>query len=308
MNKGKWLLIIGILHIYIISVYADVSSEPECQVGIYDGGVHRTLDCNNIFSLINTAGDVNYFLTYYDLTIARTSIPYMIYLQDEENSKELADGMFLYIKSFYEVQNRKPKGFAKSIMKNCLYQAIIEKPCNRNWLVAGWEFLKGEIVPRDTILGKHYLELVSGVPADLLEQYILPFWRDEVSENIYVQRHDSLVKKWGRRRSYHLTMAIENYGDTLAYKELIENDDDGKFIIYSIFMIDQYDYQPAYKDLLSSLIKYYEGRGKRPLGKKALIWLQELLMENKEYINDDIFKETTSAILSYSIQKKTIYY
>ena len=293
MNKRKWLLIIGILHIYIISVYADISSESGCQVGIYDGGVHRTLDCNNIFSLINTAGDVNYFLTYYDLTIARTSIPYMIYLQDEENSKELADGMFLYIKSFYEVQHRKPKGFAKSIMKNCLYQAIIEKPCKGNWLVAGWEFLKGEIVPRDTILGKHYLELVSGVPADLLEQYILPFWRD-----------DSLVKKWGRRRSYHLTMAIENYGDTLAYKELIENDDDGDFIIYSIFMIDQYDYMPAYKDLLPSLIKYYEGRRKRPLGKKALLWLQDILMENKEDIPDDIFKETTSAILFYSIQDK----
>ncbi len=85
---------------------------------------------------------------------------------------------------------------------------------------------------------------------------------------------------------------------------LVWNADDGKFIIYSFFMIDQYDYQPAYKDLLPSLIKYYEGHRKRPLGKKALLWLQELLMENQEDINDDIFKETTSAILSYSIQDK----
>ncbi len=304
MNKRKWLLIIGFLHIYLIGIYADVSSESKCQVGIYDGGIYRTLDCDNIFSLINTAGDVNCFLTYYDLTLEGTSIPYMLYLQDEENMKEFADGMFLYIKSFYEVQNRKPNGFAKSIMKNCLYQAIIEKPCKGNWLVAGWEFLKGDIVPKDTILGKYYLQQVSGVSVDSLEQYILPFWRDAVSEDIYVHKHDSLVKKWGRRRNYHLTMAIENNGDTLAYKELMENDDEGYYIIYSIFMIDQYDYQPAYKDLLPCLIKYYEGHRKRPLGKKALLWLQEILMENKENISDDILKETISTTLSYSIQDK----
>lgn len=303
MKKKKcWL--IGLMCVYTACIYA---SKPwgDCQVDVYDYGDNIVLDCdNNIFRLINAAGDVNFKLTLFNLTIIQTSIPDMIYLNDAKHWKGHDTETFLSIKSFYEVLNRKPNTFTKSIMKHCLYQAIIEKPCKGNWLIIGWELLKGDIIPRDTILGKHFLQLVTSVSADSLDQYILPFWRDSVYDNIYVQRHDSLLKEWGNRRNNLLTMAIEDHGDTLAYKELIKDDIDGHAFIYSIYMIDQYNYMPAYKDLPLSLIKCYKYNKLKSLGKKAYLWIYEILMENAENIPDDIFKETISILHSYPLQNK----
>ena len=287
----KKFIIIGIMCLHIVTTYAGISCKSRCEVAILDGGFHSTLVYDNIFSLINTVGDVNDFLTFYDFPKLRTSIPHMLYVDDEFTPKGgICGDMFIYIKSFYEVLGREPNAFAKSIMKNCIYQIIKEKPTNANSLVAGWEFLKGNIVPQDTILGKHYLQLVSDVLADSLDQYILPFWRDSISESIYSQKHDSIVKEWGKRRDYHLTFAVEEYGDTLAYKELIENDADGHFLIYTIYMIDQYDYKPAYKDILLSLKKYYAYNKKDTLGKTALLWINGILIDNRVNIPDDIFK------------------
>lgn len=276
----------------------------ECEWSVNLGGnLPDIVFCdNNTLCLIDATGGIEDLLCMYDMKdVERAHMADLIYLQDViERKKGNSYGtsmcygvsVYRYMKAFYEVIGKQPKDFAKSMMRKFIFQDM--QKCPRiTYIAAGWEHMQGDLLPLDTILGKQYLCLASNVPVDSIEMYVMPFWRDSTVQEQYKHKHDSILQVWGRKREYPLTMSVIEQGDTLAYREIMNMDEYGNDMIYSIYMIDQYDYKPAYYDLYMTLEKKY-ALSNEQMGEYTKLWLYYLYVEN----NIDI-----PAVLQSEIEK-----
>lgn len=280
----KKLVIILFLLVYHAALTHAEVQPCNCE---WDADFKSVYCNNNILCLIDATGGVEEFLGIYDLRdMTHAHLADLICFQDAWKRTigpmkyDIYSGVsaYNYMIAFYEVIGRKPNEFAKSMIRKFIFQDIKERP-RPVYNVAGWEYLRGEILPVDTLLGKQYLSLASGVSVDSLELYILPFWRDSIARNIYKHRHDSVLNVWGKRWEYPAAVAVLEYGDTLAYRKLMRNDQYGDHMIYSIYMIDQYSYIPAYQDIYLALKKRY-AQDHKQMGKYTLQWLYNLFTEN----------------------------
>lgn len=268
--------------------YVNAAEKHICgRCEYYDNYKH--LFCDNIFDLINSTGDINRTVKYYDLRdISSAGLAELILLHDAYNYS-IGTSIFVHFSYFYEIYGKQPNSFAKSLMIDFLYDAAAEDPVH--YLeIAGWELLKGNILHKDTTLGKMYLSMASTTPPELLESRILPFWRDSTARHIYQERHDSLIKEWGHRNDNQQVLSVIEKGDTIAYRGLIDNDQYHKNMIYSIYMIDQYKYIPAYYDLFQCIKNVYQ-KHNQPLGTYALQWIFKLLVENSTDIPKNMLTE-----------------
>ncbi len=286
------------LILFIFLLYGTYMQAIElcCDCKWYD--LVNVIQCNNILNLINATGGVNGDMFVYDQTNMRQShLAGYIYLQDDapcitgskKDTLYLGAGAYIYMRAFYEVIGKHPNEFAKSMMRKFLFQDIQEKSLYV-LRFAGWEYLQGEILPLDTLLGKNYLSMAAGIPMDSLEAYILPFWRDSIAKNEYKHRHDSILSVFGTRWKYPATIAVIEHGDTLTYKKIIEEDVYGDRMIYSIYMIDQYNYLPAYQDIYTTLKKVYNTHHGQ-MHQYALKWLFSFYLDNNMSIPDQIYHE-----------------
>ena len=259
------------------------------------------LQCKSIFDLINTTGGVNENLFLYNQTnMEHAHLADIIYFQDaikrsvgkQELALHMGVSAYKYILCFYEIIGKHPNEFAKSIMMRFIFQDISEDS-QHVYEVAGWEYLQGDILPLDTLLGKQYLSKATKIPTDSLEKHILPFWRDSLSKNAYKHKHDSIIQIWGKRWDSSAAIAVVEQGDTLAYREIINNDKSGNDIIYAIYMIDQYNYEPAYHDIYMSLKKTYPNK---IIGEYAWGWLYDICKENNMTIYTEIKKSQNNSI------------
>lgn len=249
----------------------------------------KNLYCDNILGVINITGGINSFYPYYDLSeTSYADMAQLISFQDEYNGMIEGAACYHYIKSFYEVIGKEPKTFTKSLLKYYIFQVASKYP-ERFCEIAGWEYLQGNILPKDTSLGKQCLSFASGIPVDSLETYILPFWRDSISSKIYKQRHDSILLAHGKMRNDTLSASIIENGDTLAYRKMLLCDSKGHEMIYAVYMIDQYDYKSGFMDLYNCLKKRYTF-DKQTMGRYALFWLCNIAYIGKIDFSDCYFR------------------
>lgn len=255
---------------------------------VFDG----TTFCDDVIYLIRETGGVNSDLWLYDWIYLETedipSLAELLWLHDcahlhlhSAKTTHIYNGVhtYNYILSFYEVHKKKPNTLAKSLMIHLLFEDFfkVNNPI-LHYKFLGWEYLCGHILPQDTLLGKQYLSMASQVATtpDSLELYILPFWRDSTYWSIYKHKHDSILRIWGATRNESsLQYAIIEYGDTIAYRQLMETDIYGENMIYAVYMVDQYGFFSAFDDIFLCLKKRYD-RSHDTINGSSLQWLFEL--------------------------------
>ena len=284
-------MIVCIIMMHIEPIIANTHTCGHCEYHDYE----MVLFCENLFDCINATGDVNTSLKYYDLgDFSYAGLEERILLYDIYHFS-IGESTYRYISYFYQINGKKPNSFVKSLMKDFLFESASDINPMRFYEVAGWELLNGDILPRDTTLGKRYLSVASGIPEEQLDSHILPFWRDTVLWNIYKQKHDSLLVEWGHKFNYQLAINVIENGDTIAYRQLIEDDIYHKFMIYSIYMIDQYNYIPAYEDLYRCLKNLYNQHN-QAFGSYALQWLFKITITHITDIPEQLFTDIVDEI------------
>ena len=238
---------------------------------VFDDITEGDILCDNIFTLIKYSGSIVEEMRPYDLT-TWNNICHAIRMLDDTFSWNAGELAYKDIGCFYRTLNKQPGDFAKMLMRDFLFLDISKTPAftedekrlsayfvNHSYLTLAWEYLWGDIVPRDTLLGKLAFAYFTGTTYDSLENYMLPFWRENVSRQHYLNMQYSLIQNYLKNKPISvLYKRVIERGDTLAYKEIIKRDDWGDEIRYAIYMIDQYNYKPAYKDLYVCLKHYYD--------------------------------------------------
>ena len=242
------------------------------------------LDCDNLFVLISLTGDIIDDIEQYKIPNGFESYGYQ--------------GMLC----FYRAICKEPGNFAKSIMRDYLFEEIPYIPSyrfvksmlkttpeyyiERSYLRLAWAYLWGDIVPQDTLLGKEVFAFLTGTPMDSLENFILPFWRDSIYRQYYLNKQQTFMRDYLKDKP--LTPLVRRVidGDTMAYKEIMKFDEEGENLIYAIYMIDQFNYKPAYNDLYICMehknLNYENEIGKN----RNDAWLFRVLSYDKENVKN----------------------
>lgn len=225
--------------------------------------------------LIETTGGVNPDLILYDFTnFSRAHIGDMICVRDIFNAPT---GWSIYqeLIGFYELIDKSPNDFAKSIMESSLTKDIPLR-WTRHYASIGYELLLGRVWAQDTLLGKKYLSMaISECPSEF-DNYVKPFWRDSVYRKEYALRHDSVMQLYGRLWPDTAIQDVIEKGDLEAYQRVMNKQKDGRMMMLAIYVIDQYGYSPAYEDLYTCLQQCYS-RIKRRMGPYGFMWMYKVL-------------------------------